>query len=228
MKVHIGPYPRHFSSRLFQNHMNQKYGFDWPSKREYTKYELFLDRADDFINPVLWKITRLFEQERKIKVKIERSDVWDAHSTLAYIILPILQEIRKDANGSPFVDDDDVPAGLKSTDAPPLTEEQKNTGHVDALHFDRWNYVLDQMIFSFENIVDESWQEKFHTGVISRETVPQDKDGNDCDELDAVIYEWRALPDDTSQFDKEGYQEYDARIQNGLILFGKYYRSLWT
>jgi hypothetical protein len=30
-----------------------------------------------------------------------------------------------------------------------------------------------------------------------------------------------------SRFDKEGYQKYGERIENGFRLFGKYYQSLW-
>jgi hypothetical protein len=29
------------------------------------------------------------------------------------------------------------------------------------------------------------------------------------------------------KFDKEKFDAYEARMQNGLRLFGKYYRSLW-
>jgi hypothetical protein len=30
-----------------------------------------------------------------------------------------------------------------------------------------------------------------------------------------------------SRFDKEGYNKYRERINNGFRLFGKYYESLW-
>jgi len=46
----------------------------------------------------------------------------------------------------------------------------------------------------------------------------------------AVIIEpwdiWSA--DHTSTLDKEGFAAHHERIQNGLRLFGKYYRALWT
>jgi hypothetical protein len=33
---------------------------------------------------------------------------------------------------------------------------------------------------------------------------------------------------DTSFYDFEGAKAYNAKIDNGLRLFGKYYRSLWS
>jgi hypothetical protein len=34
-------------------------------------------------------------------------------------------------------------------------------------------------------------------------------------------------PNHTAKFDVEGYQAHSKRIDNGLRLFGKYYRGLW-
>jgi hypothetical protein len=34
-------------------------------------------------------------------------------------------------------------------------------------------------------------------------------------------------PNDTHEWDKEGYDKHSKRIDNGLRLFGKYYRGLW-
>jgi hypothetical protein len=34
-------------------------------------------------------------------------------------------------------------------------------------------------------------------------------------------------PNDTKVYDWEGRKAYEARIQNGFRLFGKYYQNLW-
>ena len=34
-------------------------------------------------------------------------------------------------------------------------------------------------------------------------------------------------PNDTSHFDKKEFDKYNKQINNGLKLFGKYYRALW-
>lgn len=131
-------------------------------------------------------------KERKIEVKIDNYDIWSADYTLALIIHPLLVKFRKNLNGGPNVEDEHVPEELKSTSAPP----KKNEWDIDANWFKRWEYVLDEMIWSFE----------------------------------AIIHEWDESPD---QYEKDEYGEYkfhktNARIQNGLMLFGKYYRGLWN
>jgi hypothetical protein len=41
------------------------------------------------------------------------------------------------------------------------------------------------------------------------------------------MYSWDKGPNDTTEFDSEGYKKHNERITNGTILFGKYYRALW-
>jgi hypothetical protein len=41
------------------------------------------------------------------------------------------------------------------------------------------------------------------------------------------MFSWDKGPNDTSEFDMEGYKKHNDRITEGLILFGKYYRGLW-
>ena len=83
---------------------------------------------------------------------------------------------------------------------------------------------MDQMIFSFENIVDDSWQDQFHTGDIDFTFVNKTPDETDKEKQ---LLEMVTGPNDTHVFDREGYAAYQARITNGLKLFGKYYQGLW-
>jgi hypothetical protein len=66
--------------------------------------------------------------------------------TLALIILPMLKQLHADKHGAPDVDDEDVPEELKSTSAPP----KECVWEVDPNHFKRWDWVMDEMIWSFE------------------------------------------------------------------------------
>lgn len=54
--------------------------------------------------------------------------------------------------------------------------------------------------------------------------------------MDEMIWTFEAMSSDddlmfydakTGKFDMKGYKKYQKRINNGLRLFGKYYRSLW-
>lgn len=166
----------------------------------------------------LYKLLLWIDQKRKrnISVKIDKWDTWSADHTLALIILPMLKQLKDQKHGSPFVDDEDVPDHLKSTSAPELTEDQKNSGHIDDNHHLRWEYVLGEMIFSFENIVDDSWEDQFHSGEMNWSSK----------KLENGMYEM--IKDDSYTIDWDGRNAYQARITNGLKLFGKYYQSLWT
>ena len=126
------------------------------------------------------------KRKRTIKIKIDKWDTYSADHTLGLIILPMLKQIQACKHGAPIVNDMDVPEALRSVE----TED----GDLDANFHKRWEYVLDEMIFAFEHVVDTEWENEFF------------KDG----------------------FDSVGANAVNERIQNGLNLFGKYYRGLWT
>jgi hypothetical protein len=84
---------------------------------------------------------------------------------------------------------------------------------------DRWNWVLDEMIFAFEHLVDDKWEEKFSSGHINIVWVN--------DEEHPKLKRMEHGPNHTYKCDYEGLQKVYDRIDNGLRLFGKYYRNLW-
>jgi hypothetical protein len=225
MYVKIGNFPTtHITSRLLDDVLEKKYGYDWPSKNEYTKYERFLGNLDDIIQKFYdATINKLIEnRNRKVKVRIDKWDTWNMDQTLAYIILPMLKQLKVTKHGSPFVDDEDVPDELKSTHAEPKDKEWEP----DSNHFKRWNYVLDEMIFAFESHFND-WESQFISGEIDYIFVPIDKNGNEVHEGQASSYIMKRGPKDTFRVDVEGKKTYSDRIRRGYVLFGKYYRSLW-
>lgn len=151
--------------------------------------------------------------ERKVQIQINAWDTWSSDHTLSLIIVPMLKQLKATTHGAPFVDDEDVPDELKSTSAPP----KENEWDTDDNHFKRWNYVLDEMIWSFENIANDDWDKQFHTGEFDLY----------FEKLACGNYEMKRSEQDTSHFDLEAYKAYDARISNGTKLFGRYYRNLW-
>lgn len=156
-----------------------------------------------------WKISR------RVSVKIHPHDAWNADSTLAYVILPVLKEIQRDKHGSPSVDDEDVPEELKSTSAPP----KENEWDTDENWHLRWEYVLNEMIWAFEQIDSEEGESQFwiENPEIDFDSMKPSEGG-----MTKVIWKKEGV------LDKEGLKAYRKRLQTGLILFGKYYQSLWT
>jgi len=162
-------------------------------------------------------------------VKIDRYDTWSMDSTLALIVLPMLKQLKKDKHGSGFVDLEDVPEEMRYT----TTEEYDDQKCFNFYHEDntkvecdihtRWDWALDEMIFAFERLVDDSWEEKYRSGEMDHysEACAWDENGK------AKMYTMKEGPNHTYKCDYEGLRKEQARIDNGLRLFGKYFRNLW-
>ena len=154
------------------------------------------------------------KQERTIKVHIDRWDTWSMDHTLAYIILPMLKQLKATKHGAPYVDPKECPPELKPKKQ---TKKQKDNCETDSTHFERWDWVLDEMIFAFENKVNDDWEEQFETGEWDVQWKKLE-DGN---------YQMVNGPNHTREYDWEGRKAYQERITNGFRLFGKYYENLW-
>lgn len=148
-------------------------------------------------------------------VKIHNKDMYNLCDDLAKIIHPCLLKFKEKSTGSFNVEDSDVPARIKSTSAPKPKEFD-----LDDFHEKRYDYVLDEMIWSFKEIVDGyPGEEKFHSGNIDISFIPI---------KNSKYSEISIGEKDTYKFDNSGFQVYNERIENGLRLFGKYFRGLWT
>lgn len=208
MFVKIGKYCNYYGSYHIAD-LLQYIGFPEDRCHKIGEYlsntwaQKFLEWVDSF-------------KKRKVKVKIHNYDIWSMDHTLSYIILPMLKMVKDGKYGAPYVDDSDVPEELKSTN----TEPKEHDYDVDSLHFKRWYYVLDQMIWSFEQIQDDNWESQYHSGVIDFKFVQCEDNPN--------LSEMVNGPNDTHVFDREGYEKHQAKISNGLRLFGRYFQNLWT
>lgn len=179
------------------------------------------DKWVNFLNPFCkaWQKFLDFVHPEIKYVKIDRWDTWSMDHTLADIILPMLKQLQKDKHGAPFTDDEDVPLELRSYACIP----KDNAWDTDDNHHQRWDWILNEMIFAFECKVDDSWEEKFRSGEFDHKTVACEWDENGK----ATMYKWVEGPKHTYKLDIEGMQEVQKRITNGFRLFGKYYEALW-
>ena len=89
-----------------------------------------------------------YRKNRAVKVEIEPYDTWNMDITLAHIIHPMLIQLKETKHGAPMVDEGDVPLGMG------ISKEAKakfsETGETDGQFFARWDWVLDEMIWAFE------------------------------------------------------------------------------
>lgn len=144
-------------------------------------------------------------KERKVRIEIAPYDVWNMDHTLSLIIVPMLKMLKEQKQGAPHVDDEDVPHAIKSTSAKPPAEKYE----LDEFWFQRWEYVMDEMIWAHEQMIDDKGDDVFY-------------DWSGVDEDSPVMTQVRTL-----KVDSDGLEAYHDRIDNGLRLFGKYYRALW-
>ena len=148
MKVKISNYPTRLTCRIHTRYMEKKYGYiDWPT--EQSRFENFLEKVEDAIQSVysLVNVPFLDKRTQKIKVHIDRWDTWSMDHTLAYIVLPMLKQLKKNTHGAPYVDEKDVPEELW----PPKEQiSAMYQGQTDDNHFKRWDWVLDEMIYAFD------------------------------------------------------------------------------
>lgn len=222
MKVIIGPYISRWTSNIHRHWIEWRYKeYHWNvSDDREDRWDHLVDKLDDALQWVYNHTINLYldRKRRTIKVKIDKWDTWGMDETLAHIILPMLKQLRDTKHGAPYVDDEDVPEHLRSTSAPELTDDEKNTGSPDQNHFKRWDWVLDEMIFAFEKLSDENWESEFYSGEVDWKFEKDDETG-----LSRMNYG----PNHTFKVDREGMKKVQDRINNGLRLFGRYYQALW-
>jgi hypothetical protein len=217
MKVYTSKYRNHWISPYT---IAEKLCF-W---REIDYDEPWVKQFNKIVGPVCeawqWFLDRI--HPRIVYVKIDRWDVWSFDHTLAEIILPGLKQLQAVKHGSPMVDDEDVPVHLQSAG---YKKNKKNTragnrtlspdvhaidsDNDDTIH-ERWDWVLNEMIWAFE------------------QKVKDDADGQFFDHSECT---YDTLPWETDfgkiKYDHKGHAAWQDRKANGLRLFGKYYEALW-
>jgi len=100
-----------------------------------------------------------YSPKQRKSVKIHNYDTWSMDHTLAPIILPMLVQLRATKHGAPWVDMKDVPKELRATKKQ-LDAYNKN-GETDTKFFDRWDWILDEMIWAFEQKCRDDWMEDY-------------------------------------------------------------------
>jgi hypothetical protein len=225
MKINIGPFssdiiPVRDWERTYERWRSDSYYLD---EEDYTWYDKvimgFFEKLGDFVRPLnRWSNNR----ERRIKIRIDNYDVWNADHTLAMIIHPTLVKLKEVQHGACHVDPEDVLEHLRPSDEPDDTN-----GYVDNTHFDRWNYVLDEMIWAFEQCAkSDKGDDQFHHNSEQLEMISTPLGDNP--KLLSIDFNYQKDPTKPKYWvDTEAKKLHYDRISNGLRLFAKYYFSLW-
>ena len=121
------------------------------------------------------------------KVRIDDWDTWSLDYSLSQIILPLLERYKE------------LNIGI------PMKYET----------IDEWNEVVDKMIWSFQQLKDDNWEDQYYTGTIDFVTKLNDKGQYVLENIGDF------------EADEEGLRKHYERIQEGLILFGEHFMDLW-
>lgn len=215
MKVHIGPYkswigPYQIASALcfWAKPVKDECGFE--SKPEWVHdFGTWLAERKDGSDSWLMKLCNWIESKRQrhVYVRIDKYDTWSMDHTLGLIVLPMLKQLKATKHGAPNVDDEDVPLPLQST-APGARDRCEDPWDLDDNFFHRWDWVLGEMIWAFEQQADGSNDQFYDHG----EKVAGES-------LEDSIRKMKV--------DQEGLVAWQKRKTNGYRLFGKYYEALW-
>lgn len=197
MRVRIGPYSPWYDPVRLLSPLERVLG--------HEKFERVLE---GFENSPLGSFLkrRSNRYRRRVSVRIDGYDCWNLDETLAFIIAPALRKLKEAKHGAALVDDEDVPESLASDSS-------------DERTFEKWAYILDEMIWAMDQLVDNK-DDQFYSGSTDFVEVPVKLGGEELVEL-------RESPRSTFKIDLEGLRAYNDRISNGLCLFGKYMRALW-
>ena len=210
MKVYIGKYvnwigPYQIADKIFfwhEKYPNKKLAARW----DYKLHERFGDwLASTWVNKFCnW----IHSKQKRIEyVKLDPYDVWSVDHTLSIIAVPLLKKLKEVKHGAPCVDLADVPKHLHPTKA--QQKKFQADGSTDDLFFKRFDWVLDEMIWAHEQIISDDGDSQFYDHTESRKETDFNKSISKI------------------KVDRKGLDAYHKRIENGLRLFGKYYRNLW-
>jgi hypothetical protein len=186
--------------------------------REIDYEEPFIEKCNTLLSPICTAIQKVldFIHPQITYVKIDKWDTWSMDHTLAYIILPMLKQLKAESHGSPWVDDEDVPKELRSAKKKRKSKRHSNPD-IQMLDMDeddmihkRWQYVLDEMIWAFEQKVQDDPESQFFDFSESGHKLPW--------------HENYVGP----KVDWDGLNAHNERKRNAFRLFGKYYENLWS
>jgi hypothetical protein len=218
MRIYINRYRDHWISPYT---ILEKFFF-W---REIDYDEPIIEKWSNRLNPFCEFLRKVLNTiNPKINyVKIDSWDTWSMDNTLAQIVLPMLKQLRDTKNGSPMVDLEDVPEHLRTTNTFEYDEQMVFDFYKeDELFGDqypdihaRWDWVLNEMIWAFEQKVNDDAEGQFfdhseYEKDFGKEWLIDISKGNSKIKID-----W------------DGLIAWQKRKENGFRLFGVYFEGLW-
>ncbi len=160
---------------------------------------------------------------RKLNIRVDNWDTYSLDHTLALIILPSLIQLKNQMYGIP----NEFYSGSDSSSQYAFDFYIEGDNAACDLGVASWNATLDKMIWSFQQISLEDYEDKYYHGTPEIDWKPLEKDHPNYDPTQEFVEMIDKNPDE-HWYDYVGNQLHDERIQEGVDLFAKYFRSLWS
>jgi hypothetical protein len=162
--------------------------------------------------------------ERRIDIQVEPWDTYSVDHTASLIILPLLLQLKESQHGVPneFVQriggdfDDNYCFDFIKDDDNDIFEQGCQ----------KWHETVDKMIWSFQQLVMDDYDSKYHHGQMQVGWKPVEVPHPTTGVVEKM-YEMIDENPNEHWYDYVGHQLHEERIQEGLELFGKHFRSLW-
>lgn len=160
-------------------------------------------------------------KERKIDIRIDKWDLWDFRSSVGLIILEWLKQFKDyNKHGVPG----DMPAFSQTQES--YTPQMAFDFYIKdnppySLAEKEWDDILEKMIWSFDEIINETNGDCYWT--VKPEADWDDLRDDTPNENGFYELKWKV----EGKLDKTKMQQYNDRIQEGLDLFAKYCVNLW-
>ena len=161
---------------------------------------------------------RWVHKHRKVKkvIRIDKYDTWSMDYTLALIILPMLKQLKETKHSSAGnLEEFSMTSNISSQYCFDFYSDGDDAAW-EAGH-KKWDEILDKMIWSFEQIVDNDSDSKFWIDSKKNLNTPS-YPSELCRKYDLL---------EGKEFDHVAYEKHHKRIEEGLELFGKHYNNLW-
>jgi hypothetical protein len=163
MKVYIGPYeswigPYQIAEKVFFWIDHRAVLFDTDGILENRWDIKACDKFGEWLSTTWvntfcnWINTNF--NKRKVKVRIDSYDTWSMDHTLALIIHPMLIQLKQMNHGYFSSDPEDAPEIGKG--------EEVDYGGNDTLALDRYNWIMDELIWTFAQLADTDSEFKFY------------------------------------------------------------------
>lgn len=163
---------------------------------------------------------------RKVDIQIDRFDTYGLDHTLAHIIYPSLIQLRDTKQGVP--NEFAMVGGEDYSDQTSFDFYKDEDGSLFDQRCKAWDEVLNKMIWSFEQILKDEYDNKYHHGRPKFDWV---KSGQQMfnpmtNKMEDTFQMVDKNPDE-HWYDHVGHRLHEDRIQEGIDLFAKYFRNLW-